>query len=234
MMVQQPSPAVPKPKSNSSGLFWRVFAARVVVVLKGLGLQFVAARCTRNWNARFQTGRGGGQRGRRRLVRHLQLRTCDFILRTRDVVPYQELELLVPDGRAVAAGVRGVVVAAAVLRLRAQRQPAPGVAGPGEAPHWQRARLYQRHLQLPLQAEIESPVPAGFGRRAWHTEGSRKSTFSRFWLCSSRVGDSTCCISQTEARPTKSDTESRQVHLSIVLKRHSAAVSWCSKTNGAP
>ena len=48
----------------------------------------------------------------------------------------QKLEFLVPSGRAVAASVAGVVIAAAAHGLRPQRQPAVWVTLPGEPPHW--------------------------------------------------------------------------------------------------
>ena len=59
----------------------------------------------------------------------------------------QEVELLVPEGRFVAAPVAGGVIFAAAHDLGAQAEAAVGVALPGEPPHPKVAGLYQVHLQ---------------------------------------------------------------------------------------
>lgn len=58
----------------------------------------------------------------------------------------QKVELLVPEGRFVAALAAGGILPAAAHDLGAQAQAAVGVALPGEPPHPQVARLYQVHL----------------------------------------------------------------------------------------
>ena len=59
---------------------------------------------------------------------------------------HKELELLVPDRCSVAARVAGGIFLAASERLRAQPEPAVGVALPGEAPHRQIPGFQQCHL----------------------------------------------------------------------------------------
>ena len=67
-------------------------------------------------------------------------------------VLHQELELLVPLRRAVAARLRGLRVAAAHDRLPAEREPRGGVGLPGEAPDREVARAAEDDLRVRVGA----------------------------------------------------------------------------------
>ena len=67
----------------------------------------------------------------------------------------QELHLLVPDRRAVAARLARVVVAARAHGLLAEDERAVGVGLPGEAPDGQVARLAQIDGQLALCVGVD-------------------------------------------------------------------------------
>lgn len=60
----------------------------------------------------------------------------------------KEMELLIPNRGFVAAPVAGGSILAAAHHLRAQAQPAVGVALPGEPPHRQVACLHQVYLDI--------------------------------------------------------------------------------------